>query len=174
MTLGTRVIRCERLSQAESNLIVALDDIGHTIFFRDDGGRTLSKVIAHVNSPSGNSVPIFLSLDSSQWSNVLVHVEEIVRIVFRLEFLESAVVWAIRGSDRLARLVVPEIIYVSPRCEEPLHLAVRLFRPGDALVVGRGLHPLRKSEEIVTLGAGRERGVGRRDARRSPVEMFQE
>src|ERR1051326_8923647 len=110
---------------------------------------------------------------SSHGPNVLVQVEEVVGIVFRLEFLEAAVVWAIRGSHWLAPFVVPAIVDVPPRCEKTLHVAVRLFRPGDALVVGRGLHPLRADEEIVTLGAGRERGVGRREARCSPVDMFQ-
>ena len=37
-------------------------------------------------------------LRSSEWFNVLIHVEEIPGIVFRLDLLESFVVWTI-GSD---------------------------------------------------------------------------
>ena len=43
---------------------------------------------------------------SGERLNILIHVEKICRIVFRLDLLEALVVWTIGGDHWITRLVV--------------------------------------------------------------------
>ena len=43
---------------------------------------------------------------SGRWENIVVHVEEVLRIVFRLELSESLIIRAVGGRDRIAGFVV--------------------------------------------------------------------
>src|SRR5205823_3322102 len=72
---------------------------------------------------------------SCAWLNVLVHVEEIVGIVFRLELLKSSKVRPVGGSNRIASLVVSKVVHIAPGPHERLHRSTAVAYPGDAGVV---------------------------------------
>src|SRR5262245_23208378 len=96
------------------------------------------------------------ALHSDQWPNVLVHTEEVFRIVLGLELLQSSVVRSIRGRNRIAGLIITQIIDVPPRGDEGLHLRVCFAGPGDARLRKAGVHPFAEHEEVVALSAVRE------------------
>src|SRR6267143_4590353 len=90
---------------------------------------------------------------SGQRPNILVHAEEVLRIVLRLELLEAPVVGSICGGDRIARLVVIQVVHVPAGGDEGLHLRIGLSRPGDARVgIGR-IRPLGENEEVIPVRA---------------------
>src|SRR5215510_13607492 len=95
----------------------------------------------------------------SQGQNVLVHPEEVFWIVFGLDLLEPTVVATIGGGDRIVRLIVAEVIHIATGADERLHLRVAVARPGHTATSECRLCPFREHQEVVALGAVRERRV---------------
>src|SRR5216683_4171839 len=112
--------------------------------------------------------------NSAQRPNVLVHAEEVFRIVLRLELLEPPVVGPIGGGDRLARLIVGQVIHIAAGGHEGLHPGIRFPRPGNASIVMGLLHPFAEYEEVVALRAVREGRVADPDPGCRAVEVLEE
>src|SRR5262245_8636998 len=100
---------------------------------------------------------------SGHGPDVLVHAEEVLRIVLGLHLPETRIVGAIGGADRVLRLVVAEVIHIAARGHEGLHLRVAVARPGHTAAAECRLHPFREHQEIVAFGALRERRVADRN-----------
>src|SRR5262249_4103556 len=81
---------------------------------------------------------------SDQRPDVLVHAEEVLRIVLRPQLAKTPVVRPISGCHRIARLIVAEVIHVSAGGGKGFHLLISLTRPGDAAIGHRPVHPLRQ------------------------------
>jgi hypothetical protein len=102
----------------------------------------------------------------------LIHVEDILWIIFRLEPLEPLVVGTVRGGYWIVRFIVPKIIHLPARRDETTHLRIRLPRPCTALVSVSSVHPLAEYQKVVpvpTVGKGR---VGRSYLGNSAMQVF--
>ena len=95
--------------------------------------------------------------------------------VLLLGLLKPLVVRPVRGSGRVARLVVAQIVHIAAGGEEALHLTVEYSR---AQVVHRpliaGSVPLTDDEEVVAHNPVRERRVAGRHAGRRTVEVLKQ
>src|SRR3954449_7788743 len=114
------------------------------------------------------------SNDLGQRANVWVQVEEVIRVVFGLNFLKPAVIGAVCGRHRISDLIVAQIIHVPTRPHKGLHLGVSSSRPGDARLGRTRVHPFGEHEQVVTLGSMRKSGVADPYPGDLSVHMLQE
>src|SRR5262249_741751 len=103
-------------------------------------------VVLVVNAPSMGLLPLRASGLRTEWLDVLVHAEEVLRIVLRLDLLQTSVVRPIGRWDGVASLVVVEIVDVSARPHEGLQTGIGIACPGDAVCVPSAIHPLRQHQ----------------------------
>ena len=68
--------------------------------------------------------------------------EKVVRIVLCFDLLEPPVILAVCRRDRVAGLVVIQVIYVPAGRDERFHRRIGLPYPGRAPVGYRGIHSL--------------------------------
>src|SRR6478672_12008875 len=94
--------------------------------------------------------------NSGQRADVLVHVKEVVGVVFRLEFLEASVIGTVRSGNRIAQIIVVEIVHVAGGGDKGRHIRKSLPRPGDASIGNRRFRPLGDYKKIIAVGAQRE------------------
>ena len=92
----------------------------------------------------------------ARW-NVVVHPEEVRRIVLRLQLREPFVVRTVRRADSRARIVGVEVVDVHAAAER-LYGVPELARPCDVAVGRSGIGPLRDDVEIPARFAQAERG----------------
>src|SRR5205809_4896130 len=112
--------------------------------------------------------------DSRQWANVLVHVEEVARVVLLLELLQPAVVGPVGGGGRVARLIVAEVIHIPSGGDEGLHRRICFPSPRDAPIGVCRRHPFGEHDKVVTGRAVREGRVTNPYPGYSAVEVLQE
>src|SRR5881392_3955568 len=110
----------------------------------------------------------------AQRPDILVHAEEVLWIVFVLDLLEPSKVGPIGCGNRVARLIVAQVIHVPARGDERLHRSVGLARPGNAPVGIFRVDPFADEEEVVTGGAMWEGRLANSDAGNSTMDVLQD
>src|SRR5882724_6238892 len=88
---------------------------------------------------------------SRKGADVLVHVEEVARIILGLVFLESPVVGLVRCGHRIPRLVVVQVIDITAGGHEGLHRRIGVPSPGDAPISVGPVHPFRQHGTVVAV-----------------------
>src|SRR5215216_2009936 len=101
--------------------------------------------------------------------DVVVEVEDVVRVVPPLYLAEPLVVRAIGCADGILSLIVAEVVEPAAGAEVGLHRRERLAAPRDVrLGVGR-VRPDGGDKEVPAFVAVRDRSLGRADARHGAV-----
>jgi hypothetical protein len=138
---------------------------------------------SHIRRPTDQNERIAFqaSTTTSPWrdstqdkgANVLIHVEEIARVVLRLDLLEPPVVGSVCGGDGIAGLIVAQVIHIAAGGDEGLHLPIRFPRPRDAPIGICRLHPFGEYDKVVTIRAVRESPVADLHPGCSAVEVLE-
>ncbi len=102
----------------------------------------------------------------------MVRPEHVLRVVAPLQLGEPVVVRSVCTTDRVLALVVGEVVEPPAAGEELLHGSKGVPRPRDIRVVRGRVVPDRRKQEVVALGAVRDRRLGRVDSRDCPVELL--
>src|SRR6478672_2783804 len=84
-------------------------------------------------------------------SYILVQAEHVLGIIFRLDLLKTPIVRSICCSDRVALLIVAQVVHVATRSREGLHGVIGIPRPSYAGIVILRIGPLRQHEQVVAL-----------------------
>src|SRR5215207_4414079 len=106
--------------------------------------------------------------------DVVVEVEDVVRVVPALYLAEPVVVRAVRCADGVLSLIVAEVVEPATGAEMRSHRRERLAAPRDVrLAVGR-VRPNGGDEEIPAFVAVRDRGLAHADACDCAVEVLEQ
>src|SRR5215213_7036325 len=106
--------------------------------------------------------------------DVVVQVEDVLGVVLALDLDEPVVVRSVRIADRVARVVVAEVVEPAAPGEVGAEAVEGLPRPRHVrLGVGR-IDPHARQEEVVPLLAMRDGRVAHADARDGAVEVLEE
>ena len=113
------------------------------LFLAEQGARGATHEL-QVTPLAERWVPCSLSPVQLSGVDVVVVVEDVLGVVAPLELEQPRVVRAVGGPDRVAVLVVAEVVEPAALVEVRGEGAVRLARPGDVLV-GRGRDRARRT-----------------------------